>query len=277
MPPAWPRGLDFHRTLVLLAEGAALASVVTYLGLDWAPLLAEPILFILVLVGLVGAVLVRVRRDPASILTGAILVALFPLAGMATFMRFHLLEPLSGRNFAGASLALLSIVVALPAGIRGRRLARRGQHTSGPRGWRTPHGLLVVGVTSLVAGAIYAAGVASIEAHASGAGAPDFTASEVGADSATLEMVDFRFAPSPLPLRAGRLTLLNLTNRDSELHTFTYVKDGTEYNHNVPPNSNSSAWVFFLEAGTIKFRCVPHSDGYDDAADMVGRLEVRPA
>lgn len=274
VPRALPPGLDYFRFLILLGEAAAIASILVYVARDLASLAQEPLLLALAALGPVGAAWILIDRRPIGYLASASLVAAFPLVGMLSIMRLHLLDPLSGRNFIGALLALLSILLALPAGIHGRRRALRGEHTPIPRGWRTRHGAFVIGATCLVLGAAYGGGVASIAATTPAGAAADFAPEEVGADQVVLQMADFDFQPSTLDLTAGRLARLTLENRGAELHTFTYEKAGREYNHNVPPGTNATVWLHFPEPGTVRFRCVPHSDDYDDLEDMVGVIHV---
>jgi plastocyanin len=277
MRPVLPPGFDYHRYLLLIAAAMALNSLGVYLWPRFDLLFDDPLFTVLAMLCGAGAVLIVLRQRPWAFLTSGILITALPATGFALFMRLHILDPLNARSFAGAAFGIFSLLVAVPAAIRGARQARRNEHTSIPRGWRSRLGTYVIGCAALLIGASYASIVASTAADQARAGTNDFTAAEVGAESIHLETVDFDFRPANLSVTAKRLTELTIVNRDAEPHTFTYEKAGTEYNHNVLPGANATVWLFFAEPGTIKFRCLPHSDDYDDADDMVGTIHVAPS
>lgn len=85
--------------------------------------------------------------------------------------------------------------------------------------------------------------------------------------TATLSMRSSRFSPSTLDVTAGALTEIAITNEDQTLHTFTYEKAGSTYDHILQPGESTRILVRFAETGTIEFRCKPH-DG------MRGTLHV---
>src|SRR2546427_11554 len=81
-----------------------------------------------------------------------------------------------------------------------------------------------------------------------------------------------RFTPSAFNVTAFTTTRITVLNEDDAPHTFTYVNNGTTYNHDLPGGSTTRFFVLFLAPGTVPFWSIP-----DRSGGMVGNITVNSA
>lgn len=254
---------------------ATLLLVVAYIALMIAPLVfgngsIELYLSAFALIGLLPATIAlawHLHRPSAwSFLAAGITLLLLPVLVVVAFgVAVALANPALFSGFAGSALMLLVIVLALPATISGFRTMRADRElTTVADAGTSRMAAFAFFATALMIGAVLTSSAASMqarEAAAAGAGY-DFEPSQ------TIEVSTegYAFHPAVVTVPANEIVEISVTNSDAELHTFTYEKDGTIYNHDVPPGSTVSFLVFFEEATTLSLWCEPHKE------DMVGQI-----
>lgn len=260
---------DFHRWLTVVGLGLAILTPMAFFGpMVYAfigPMLAPTLVAL-------GLILWKARAW--TYLTVAILGFIFPLfvVGILGIVEGQLFKPLESFAF-GATMSVVGSLAIMEAGaIPGYRAARGGRaRTAWRSGFARPQGLFAVAAVALVLGAIGTSFVAANQASGFASGGYDF------APEASTRVVaeDFVFNPTAVPIGVGVMTEIVVENKDGELHTFTYEKDGVEYNHDVFGGATTKFLVLFPEPGTYNYWCAPHSNGADDDGDgMVGTIVV---
>lgn len=235
-------------------------------------LTGDPPITIMLGLGLVFNVWLAVRPRAWLYLTAAITGMIVPLIVLFVFGTMENLgAPLKGGEFVGSWLLVLALLLALPGGIAGFLAARRGASVPVRDGWKGAHPMVAIAFVALVFGMATAGGLATDGAKASMGGGYDFDVADVGGASQPVVVFDYEFEGEPA-IKAGQLTELIIENRDPAFHTFTYEKEGKEYNHDLVAGATLRILVHFPEPGTIQIRCIPHSGGYDDG--MVGTMNV---
>lgn len=270
-------GWSLHRGLVVLGFLAALAAFLAVTRADPAVMASPqfvPFTAIFVVAAILTAV-VAVRETPGRLLAAAVAVSVPGILVLGLFGGVaSLASPLGEGPFVLYHLLLLSLLLALPAGVQGFRALRQG--ASLPRfrrGLATRHGLAAAIVAAVT---LTAAGVGAIAAGEAADLTDGSTAYDFAPD-ATVEVAaeGFEFPAQPLRFRAGEITEVVVENRDAAFHTFTYAVDGQRYNHDVPAGATVTFLVRFDAPGTVQYWCEPHSDGPDgQRTGMVGTIEV---
>lgn len=264
-----------NRFLIVLGYVAFLISVVVFTNLKMDQLLNPELLVLFTPMTLFTVVLLFVNRPWLHLVT-AILIALPSLVVLFLFMEvIGLFSPLRGTEFLGAILHVAAIVLALPAGISGFVLGRKNQPQNLLRtGWRSHQGVYALGISLFFLGAL-ATGVLTNRALQTGAtgGAYDL------APEAQVSVVtkNLAFDPKTFTVTTGKITEIGVENQDGAFHTFTYTVGDTTYNHDLAGGATVKFLVKFDAAGTVAFRCKPHSSGYDDAEGMTGTMTVTDA
>ncbi len=260
---------DFHRWLTVIGLGMAMLLPMAFFGPSVygfiGPMLAPTVIAL-------GLILWKAR--PWTYLTVAILGALFPLfvLVMLGLLEGQLFNPVDKLGF-GATVSVVASLLILEAGaIPGYMAARGGRHgMAWKAGVARPQGIFAVAVVALLIGAIGTSFVAANQAVGFASGGYDFAPDA----STSVAMKDFAFTPQNVAIDAGVMTEIVVENQDNELHTFTYIKDGVEYNHDVLGGATSKFLVLFDEPGTYAYWCAPHSGGADDdGSGMVGTITV---
>jgi plastocyanin len=167
-----------------------------------------------------------------------------------------LTNPASPYEFSGDVLGLVAVFWALPAGVLGFWVGRKGTPQVDARsGWRTRQGLYALGVAFVAIGAIMASAIAYSHAVGTQAGSGfDFQVSA----TVNLTTQNFLFDPSTFTVSAHTITAIVVTNGDAVLHTFTYEFQGQTYTHDLLPGTTTKFLVFFAVSGSIPFWCIPH-------------------
>jgi plastocyanin len=175
-------------------------------------------------------------------------------AAMVFFMAFGVLQPFSPFEFIGGLLYVFGFFFALIGGIiaLSRRRREAGPHKTGIRVRQTAVGLIGVLAVVSVAGNLMTRTSVSAEA-ATGA--------------ATVDMVDFEFAPVTPTIASGRNLLL--TNSDGFVHDFTI--DELDIYESLGPGSEAVIDLSDVPAGTYQFYCSLHSDG---TTGMAGTMTI---
>lgn len=168
-----------------------------------------------------------------------------------------LANPAAGGEFAAVALALLVLLVGLPAGVHGFRTLRRGGELATlTQARQSRMALSALVVSALVLGAALTAGAASIQARSAAerGAAYDFEPSR----TITVTTRNFEFHPADIDVPAGEVVEIVVVNEDPIAHTFTYEKDGRLYDHYLQPGTTTRFLVFFEEPTTLALICVPH-------------------
>lgn len=249
------------------------------LGGDFATLIQPSIFLVILALGFPFAIVLAFKDRPWVYLTQAILVSFMPLVDSALLGWSVWTDPLKGVSATGAFLFLVTPLITLPMGIIAFIRTRKGVTFPSLRNSvRTRSFAYTVALSALFAGFALAGTLAANNAK-DASGGYDFDVAAIGGQSIALEISDYQFQQRTPTVTAGKVTEITVSNKDGEFHTFTYQKDGVEYNHDILGGSSVAFLVLFEQAGTILFRCVPHSEGYsDDATDsntgMTGVINV---
>lgn len=262
-------GWDFHRGMTVAGLVLAILGPMAFFGpsvyVFIGPMLAPSVIAL-------GLILWKTR--PWTYLTVAILGALFPLFVIVVLglLEGQLANPVDPLGF-GATLTVVASLAILEAGAIPGYAASRGNRprTSWRVGFGRPQALFAVAAVALMAGAIGTSFVASEQAAGFASGGYDFAPEA----SVSLVTEDYVFNPAALTVAQATITEIVVENKDPDLHTFTYSKDGQDYSHNVLGGATAKFLVLFDEPGTYLYWCVPHSDGADDdGSGMVGTIIV---
>lgn len=229
-----------HMLSIVLLSGLSLANMIFALPI------AAPALIL--------SALAITKGKPGYYLGAAITLLLLPLLFLA-YSPQYLAVPQFGPLFAGAVLALLSIVLGLPSGLWvWRHRAGDPPPLSLRDGLRTRGGVVTVLVAGLCLGAATAGQAAWLNAPSS-----------VGADfeptvQVTITEENYLFVPDEVSFPAGELVEITLDNKDPDYHTFTYTVAGKTYNHDLLPSTTSKILVLIADPGDYDFWCIPHTD-----------------
>jgi plastocyanin len=174
-----------------------------------------------------------------------------------------------GIDFSTLYMLLWAICLGLPAGIIGFNRRRKGRSMrSTLRSKQAITAMVISGFC--LAMAFTGSFAAQAAAAGSQSGGFDFPVKSM----VNVTTQDLAFVPKALNVPGGEMTQIVVTNKDATTHTFTYVNGGTEYSHDLLGGSTTKFLVKFDAPGTIKFRCKPHSSGYDDPNGMTGTIHV---
>lgn len=210
---------------------------------------------------------------PWTYLAGGVGVILFPVMVMSFFGFLVLSHPEAGGPWICVLFMLLAVALALPAGIRGFLAARKGRSAPlASEGWLTGAGLVALVLISLTLGAGAAASLATISLSTSPVASSGFDFAADATVSTKPEHV--AYDPRELAIPRGELMEISITNADPEYHDFTYESGGKTYKHPILANGKTAFLVRFDTAGTIPFRCEPHSSGYGKDDGMTGTMTV---
>lgn len=226
---------------------------------------------VLLIPGLLAILLIVFFPRPWAHLVAGILGSLHPLLvlfvfGTAEGLVVRTSEP---GGFALGLLPLMSLLMALPAGIMGFVQGRKRRPQIRLRGgWGTRQGIFTLLVSGLSVGTFAATAMSPAIPSAAGF---DFGAGE----TVTVTQEGFEFLPATLTVAKSNITQITVENKDGAYHTFTYVRDGQTYNHPTPAGTTTSFLVKFDAAGAYQFWCEPHSSGTPGSkTGMVGTLTV---
>jgi len=230
-------------------------------------------LFILIIPGIIFTALLVWRPRPWTYLIAGVANCLLGIIALPIGLLGALGNPLVGPVYSSVVLAMLSILLALPAGIigylRGRSIFLR-QRT------------LAEGIYGLQGFAAIALVAVSIGAMAAGALAYQNLLAPVpmtgpfydipAAANVSVLAGNSRFTPSAFNVTAYSTTRITVLNEDDVPHTFTYVNNGTTYSHDLPSGSTTRFFVLFFAPGTVPFWSIP-----DRSGGMVGNITVNSA
>jgi len=263
-------GWTIDRILVIAGFVAMVLAVVILATADPSLVVG---LFILIIPGIIFTALLVWRPRPWTYLIAGVANCLLGIIALPIGLLGALGNPLVGPVYSSVVLAMLSILLALPAGIigylRGRSIFLR-QRT------------LAEGIYSLQGFAAIALVAVSIGAMAAGALAYQNLLAPVPMTgpyydipaSANVSILagNSRFTPSAFNVTAYSTTRITVLNEDDVPHTFTYVNNGTTYSHDLPSGSTTRFFVLFLAPGIVPFWSIP-----DRSGGMVGNITVNPS
>ncbi len=243
----------------LTLTGLVVAIVAPNLVFWQERLFLDPFMLVLWLPGLVAIGILSFTTRGWAYLTAGILGSIWPVLAAVMFGlgSGQLTDPRQP-GFIALWIVIATLVPVWSGAIHGFRAARGSipaadlAHALGTRAGLASL-VAFAAVLGLIATSVMA--MSTVPAEVSGF---DF-APEASVD---VLLADYAF-PDSIEVQQGVVTEIVLRNTDSDLHTFTYVKDGTLYNHDVYGGQTVRFLVLFNEAGEQAVRCIPHSDGYD--------------
>jgi len=248
-PTGW-RAWSLERVLVLGGfVSMVLADIILGRG---DPSLVGVLLFLL-LPGFIGTGLLLWRPRPVFYVLAGLANSALAIGAIPFGLFGYLANPLLGLIYVASVLIILSILLALPAGVLGYLRGQAGRADLPlAEGIRTPHGLAAVAVVALSLGAIVGGTLAYQNANLpppSGNAAYDISR------FANVSMLAFssRFSPRDFNVTAFVVTRISILNEDDGVHTFTYVNNGTRYTHDLPGLSVTRFYVFFYAPATVPF------------------------
>jgi plastocyanin len=226
--------------------------------------------FILVLSpGIIATGLLVWKDRPGFYLLAGVANSLLALTAIPFGLLGALGNPLLGAVYIAVVLSVLSLLLALPAGVFGFLRGRSGIREKPLRqGIFTLQGLGAVALVSVSIGAIAAGYLAYQNFTAPPATPPtgyDFTRFT----NVSMSASNSRFSPSAFNVTVFTLTRITVLNEDDTLHTFTYVNNGTSFSHDLTPGSATRFFVLFTGPGTVPFWSIP-----DQGSGMVGNITV---
>ncbi len=262
-------GWTLDRILVIAGFVAMVLAVVILATADPSLVVG---LFVLIIPGIIFTGLLVWRPRPWTYLIAGVADCLLGIIALPIGLLGALGNPLVGPVYSSVVLAMLSILLALPAGIigylRGRTILRQ----------RT----LAEGIYGLQGFAAIALVAVSIGAMATGALAYQNLLAPVPMTGPYYDIVasanvsvlagSSRFSPSIFNVTAYSTTRITVLNEDDVPHTFTYVNNGTTYSHDLQAGSTTRFFVLFLAPGTVPFWSIP-----DRSGGMVGNITVNSA
>ena len=265
---------NLTRTMVVMGAATILLAVVIHERFLTA---FDPFPFFLLAPGFVFSLVLLKYARPWVYLTAGLLNAVLPLMVLGVFGEArHLLDTKAGYDWGSLTLLLGGLLLSVTGGIAGFVRARKSSDIPFGSSWGTGLGTFAI-VTALV---LFGTGIAGAlvgfnQANAAAAGGWDFAVEDIGGVSLGEMSVANTFKQNAFQVTAGQVTEITIANEDVVLHTFTYQKSGETYSHDLVGGATTSFLVLFADVGTIAFRCVPHSSGYeDDGNNMVGSFEV---
>ncbi len=262
-------GWTVDRILVIAGFAAMVLAVVILATAD--PSLAVG-LFVLILPGIIFTGLLVWRPQPWTYLIAGVADCLLGIIALPIGLLGALGNPLVGPVYSSVVLAMLSILLALPAGIigylRGRTILRQRTLAEGIYGLQ---GFAAIALVALSIGAMAAGALAyqNLLAPVPTAGPYyDIPASA----NVSVSAGNSRFSPSAFNVTAYSTTRITVLNEDDVPHTFTYVNNGTTYSHDLGAGSTTRFFVLFLAPGTVPFWSIP-----DRSGGMLGNITVNSA
>lgn len=261
--PRW----TFNR--VLLA-GALLSQVIAILlyggGSPRVFLSLEALLLVPAVLLLAGLVLYTEKPWAyAAAMAGSLLMPLV-LVVVASHGRI-VLDPARGHDYASKVLLLLSAALAAPAGYSGYHRARRNlPHLTLRERVRTGTGIVMLVLVGAAVGALLTDAAVPQLASAEVFDIPARATREASARY-------FQFDPQEIAIAVGVPTEIRANNGDVALHTFSYTKNGTQFDHELRAGSTTSFVVLFEQPGVVRYWCALHSGG-DHTSGMVGTIRV---
>ena len=256
---------SFYARVAALGYGLIAFTGLIALGLsvatsDFGQGLAFALVFLVV--GLLVASLVWRMGTWALVLAAVLALALLVLIG--PFSVFSLIHPESAADFVPILLALvgalLGLVGSAGALVQARRKTIRPDATGGER-------LALGGFLALVAVASLLSIVLTLANRTA-------LSTEAKAGATGVQMTNYQFAPTSLPVKAGDMVRLAVKNNDPTLHSFTLPQAGIDIS--VPPGSERLVTFKAPAAGAYQWYCIPHSDEAGATrTGMVGSLVVQ--
>jgi len=224
------------------------------------PSLVGPSL-ILLLPGFVSTGLLIWRPRPGFFALAGVANSLLAIITIPFGLILALGDPLTGPIYNAVVLAMLSLLLALPAGILGYMGGQAGRREPPfAEGIRSFQGLTVVAVVAVCIGAIAAGSLAyqNLNAPPPGGG-PVYDIPQTASISVLAS--NSRFSPTTFNITIGRVTKITVLNEDDGLHTFTYSNNGTPYSHDLLPSGGVTRfYVLFSSVGDVPFASTPSSD-----------------
>lgn len=267
-PTGW-RAWSLERVLVLGGfVSMVLADVILGRG---DPSLVGVLLFLL-LPGFICTGLLLWRPRPVFYVLAGLANSALAIGAIPFGLFGYLANPLLGPIYLASVLIVLSILLALPAGIFGYLRGQAG-HADQPiaEGIRTPHGLAAVAVVGLSLGAIVGGALAYQSANLpppSGNAAYDISRFA----NVSLLATSSHFSPKTFNVTAFVVTRISILNEDEGVHAFTYINNGTRYSHDLPGLSVTRFFVFFYAPGTVPFSSsLPQDVGMNGTMRIVAR------
>jgi hypothetical protein len=249
-PTGW-RAWSLERVLVLGGfVSMVLADIILGRG---DPSLVGVLLFLL-LPGFIGTGLLLWRPRPVFYVLAGLANSALAIGAIPFGLFGYLANPLLGSIYVAAVLILMSVVLALPAGIFGYLRGQAGRADQPlAEGIRSPQGLAAVAVVGLSLGAIFGGALAYQAANLpSPIGNTAYDIPRYA--NITLGASNSRFSPGTFNLTVSVVTRISIVNEDGALHTFTYVNNGTRFSHDVPPGGSATRFfVLFYSLGTVAF------------------------
>jgi plastocyanin len=263
------RWADWTLNRVLVVAG--LVSMVLALGIlgSGDPSLVGPSL-ILLLPGFVSTGLLIWRPRPGFYVLAGLANSLLAIVTIPFGLILALGNPLAGPVYGAVVLAVLSLLLALPAGVLGYLRGQAGRHEPPfAEGIRSLQGLAVVAVVAVCIGAIAAGSLAyqNLNPPPPNAG-PVLDIPQTA--SVSVVASNSRFSPSAFNVTVGRVTKITILNEDDAPHTFTYSNNGTSYSHDLLPSGGVTRFdVLFSSVGDVPFASTVTSD-----AGMNGTMRI---
>jgi len=265
------RWADWTLNRVLVVAGFVSMVLALAILSSGDPQLVGPSL-ILLLPGMVSTGLLLWRPRPGFYALAGVANSLLAIITIPFGLILALGDPLTGSIYNAVVLAMLSLLLALPAGILGYLGGQAGRHDPPfAEGIRSFQGLGAIAVVAVCIGAIAAGSLAYQNLNAPPASVgPVYDIPQ--ASSVSVLASNSRFSPSTFNISLGRVTRITILNEDDALHTFTYLNNGTTYSHDLSAGSTTRFFVLFLAPGTVPFWSVP-----DRTAGMIGNITVTSA
>jgi plastocyanin len=193
------------------------------------------------------------------------LLALALLLINAPFLPFTLAHPEGGPEFIMVIVFVVGSLVAIIGGAVSVAQWRRRSAVAGATPGQRFALKGILGVTLAIALASLAL---STLARTS-------LAADVRGQATAVDIKNFAFSVSALPVKAGETVRLAVRNDDTTLHTFTLAEAGIDVA--VPPGAERLVEFQAPAAGTYTWYCVPHSSQTETGREgMVGTLIVKP-
>lgn len=247
---------------LILLLGAGLVALAIVLNVSLAPSSAPEMAPFLP--GILAALALVWWSRPWLYLVAGILLAAFPLVIIFVFgASGALTHPAGGMETLVILLLLGGSVFALLGGIMGFVQRKAQPPTAGGlRTWQAIATVLLVGALlgyAVANGYGTTAGMAAVERPVHYAESVD--------EHVRVVTTDFAFAPKAITIPAGKLVSIDIENKDSVLHTFSYHLADGAHEQVIYPSSTQSILVKFDTPQTIHVWCAPHSGGQGDTGE----------
>jgi hypothetical protein len=217
------------------------------------PSLVGPLLLLL-LPGFISTGLLLWRPRHVYYLIAGLANSVLAIGAIPFGLFAFLANPLLGPLFVAAVLAVLALLLALPAGIFGYLRGQAGRADEPlAHGIRSPQGLAAMAIVGLSLGAIAAGSLAYQSANLP---PPMGNAAYDISRFANVSMLasGSHFSPRNFNVTAFVVTRISILNEDEAVHTFTYTNNGTRYSHDLAGLSVTRFFVLFYGPGTVPFQ-----------------------